>query len=628
MDKSNFEVLLVNNLKILGANFDNLKLPTDPNQIEATLGSFPKPALGKLFGFLLSRLDNKRFERSIRPLLICYNRAVDNQLKNLFFLWIKELPMDLGLSMDFSRVWSCPSPKKSARFFAVLSMYVLEKCMRIDFCVNLDVNDVVDDKVNEFLRNISFLQFKSISIDKLITAKESCSVIEDSNILFDCLNHANLPKSGGDVLHRLSFFQRNRWAELQGLKNAFSLHYSEWLAMRPLYLDMSILSSASPLIRAKDVNGSTDMTSDIDKLSSLSRLMERTGDLFSAIGNSLTRSSEVRQSLETGPSSELSWCSRSLSRIAESSKFSIQRGLTNDTQALLSRLDSILTTLSDLIAEESDLLSFSISRSFGRLSGLYVDSSVDSKTRLLSQDVPLNNSSLLSKSQASCYSAPAKSPELVSGKSDEIGEVTRKSKRPFSNEAADLTEFGTSDDLFNDINVQLASLLQTTTLSAHRNSIENESDVLSNSQAETPHIQPPLVPFRLSSRRASFKSPRLGTPMSSEQAINQKEAVLSNTHWSSHLKSFSEFSIKGTDGSSRSPRTPLTSIDMNVEGCTRLAVPLSLDSPHLNSPPDDRENQQGDGMKRENDSDPDDESLGLLNLGDMSDSASQILFSP
>ncbi|KAH9281279.1 hypothetical protein ECG_06431 [Echinococcus granulosus] len=601
MDKSNFEVLLVNNLKILGANFDNLKLPTDPNQIEATLGSFPKPALGKLFGFLLSRLDNKRFERSIRPLLICYNRAVDNQLKNLFFLWIKELPMDLGLSMDFSRVWN--------------------------FCVNLDVNDVVDDKVNEFLRNISFLQFKSISIDKLITAKESCSVIEDSNILFDCLNHANLPKSGGDVLHRLSFFQRNRWAELQGLKNAFSLHYSEWLAMRPLYLDMSILSSASPLIRAKDVNGSTDMTSDIDKLSSLSRLMERTGDLFSAIGNSLTRSSEVRQSLETGPSSELSWCSRSLSRIAESSKFSIQRGLTNDTQALLSRLDSILTTLSDLIAEESDLLSFSISRSFGRLSGLYVDSSVDSKTRLLSQDVPLNNSSLLSKSQASCYSAPAKSPELVSGKSDEIGEVTRKSKRPFSNEAADLTEFGTSDDLFNDINVQLASLLQTTTLSAHRNSIENESDVLSNSQAETPHIQPPLVPFRLSSRRASFKSPRLGTPMSSEQAINQKEAVLSNTHWSSHLKSFSEFSIKA-DGSSRSPRTPLTSIDMNVEGCTRLAVPLSLDSPHLNSPPDDRENQQGDGMKRENDSDPDDESLGLLNLGDMSDSASQILFSP
>ncbi|EUB63975.1 hypothetical protein EGR_01103 [Echinococcus granulosus] len=229
-------------------------------KFRATLGSFPKPALGKLFGFLLSRLDNKRFERSIRPLLICYNRAVDNQLKNLFFLWIKELPMDLGLSMDFSRVWSCPSPKKSARFFAVLSMYVLEKCMRIgcpvyfivfsDFCVNLDVNDVVDDK---------FLSRQKASIFRLITAKESCSVIEDSNILFDCLNHANLPKSGGDVLHRLSFFQRNRWAELQGLKNAFSLHYSEWLAMRPLYLDMSILSSASPLIRAKDVNGSTDM---------------------------------------------------------------------------------------------------------------------------------------------------------------------------------------------------------------------------------------------------------------------------------------------------------------------------------------------------------------------------------
>lgn len=87
-----------------------------------------------------------------------------------------------------------------------------------------------------------------------------------------------------------------------------------------------------------------------------SRLMERTADLFRVMGSSLTRFGDVGRSLETEPSSELSWCSRSLSKIAESSKFFEQQKLANDAQTLLSRLDDILTTLGDLIAEESDIL--------------------------------------------------------------------------------------------------------------------------------------------------------------------------------------------------------------------------------------------------------------------------------
>lgn len=87
-----------------------------------------------------------------------------------------------------------------------------------------------------------------------------------------------------------------------------------------------------------------------------SRLMERIGNLFRTMGNSLTRFGDVGRSLGAEPSSELSWCSRSLSRIAESSKFFEQQNLVTDAQALLSHLDDILTTLGDLIAAESDVL--------------------------------------------------------------------------------------------------------------------------------------------------------------------------------------------------------------------------------------------------------------------------------
>lgn len=33
MDGNIFEILLVNNLKVLGADFDSLRLPTDPSQM-------------------------------------------------------------------------------------------------------------------------------------------------------------------------------------------------------------------------------------------------------------------------------------------------------------------------------------------------------------------------------------------------------------------------------------------------------------------------------------------------------------------------------------------------------------------------------------------------------------------
>ncbi|KAL5107689.1 hypothetical protein TcWFU_004762 [Taenia crassiceps] len=474
-------------------------------------------------------------------------------------------------------------------------MYVLEKYIN----VGLDTNGVLDGMVNEFLCNISLLQSKSPSIDK----------------------------SDVDVLHKLSLYQRSRWTELQKLKNSFSLRYAEWLFMRPLYLDMAVLSGDSSVVRAKDLNGSTNMESNANELSSLSRLMERTGDLFRTMGNSLTRFADG-PSLGTEPSSELSWCSRSLSRIAESCKFFEQKTLANDAKALLSRLDDILATLDNLIAEESDILSVSINRSSGRLSGLYMDTSMDSNNRPSSQGVPLNSLSLLSKSQVS-YSTPTKGTELVGGISDEIGEVTEKPTRHFPNVTADVANFRTNDDLFNDINTQLASLLQATTSNIHGKSIENEStgDVQSNSQVGTPHIQPPLVPLRLSSRRASLKSLRLGIPISSEEAISRNEIVLSNAQSSSHLKSFSEFSMED-DSDSRSPRPPLVSIDVNVEGRKRPIAPLSLDSLYLNSPSDERENHQGDGTERENDSCPEDESLGLLSFGNMSDCASQIFLSP
>ncbi|VDK40271.1 unnamed protein product [Taenia asiatica] len=162
------------------------------------------------------------------------------------------------------------------------------------------------------------------------------------------------------------------------------------------------------------------------------------------MGNSLTRFGDVGRSLGAEPSSELSWCSRSLSRIAESSKFFEQQNLVTDAQALLSHLDDILTTLGDLIAAESDVLSVSINRSSGRLSGLHIDISMDSKNRPSSQGAPLNNSSLLSKSQASSYSAPTKGTQSIGGKDDEIGEVMEKSTGLSPNATADVAEFGTN----------------------------------------------------------------------------------------------------------------------------------------------------------------------------------------
>ncbi|KAL5967020.1 hypothetical protein TSMEX_005288 [Taenia solium] len=81
--------------------------------------------------------------------------------------------------------------------------------------------------------------------------------------------------------------------------------------------------------------------------------------------------------------------------------------------------------------------------------------------------------------------------------------------------------------------------------------------------------------------------------MSPEQTINRKGTILPNTYPSPHFKSFSEFSAEGNGSNTRSPRPPLASIDMNVEGRTRPTLPSSLDRLCINSPSDEREYRQG-----------------------------------
>ena len=78
--------------------------------------------------------------------------------------------------------------------------------------------------------------------------------------------------------------------------------------------------------------------------------------MFDTTTGSLTRSDELGKSPGTEPSSELSWCLRSLHRAADSSKFHEQKEMKCDVRDLSLRLDAIITTLRDLIVEETDAL--------------------------------------------------------------------------------------------------------------------------------------------------------------------------------------------------------------------------------------------------------------------------------
>ncbi|VUZ56605.1 unnamed protein product, partial [Hymenolepis diminuta] len=152
------------------------------------------------------------------------------------------------------------------------------------------------------------------------------------------------------------------------------------------------------------------------------------------------------------------------------------------------------------------------------------------------------------------------------------------------------SNFADDDALFNDINKELASLLHTTTLQDRHTSNDDEDneknlkvdpgDFKLPLQSEIPPITPPLVPSRLSNPRASLKSLRFGTPISSERKIvedgeyvdeNQNEPVKCLSV-SPHFKSFSEFARDSTDPvTSKLPRPPFTLINSNFENNPRLS---------------------------------------------------------
>ena len=84
--------------------------------------------------------------------------------------------------------------------------------------------------------------------------------------------------------------------------------------------------------------------------------MKRISTLFNTMKSSLTRTDEFSESSGAEPSSELTWCLRSLYRTAESSEFRGQKEMECDTQALSLQLDNIIATLRNLIAEENNAL--------------------------------------------------------------------------------------------------------------------------------------------------------------------------------------------------------------------------------------------------------------------------------
>ncbi|VUZ56606.1 unnamed protein product, partial [Hymenolepis diminuta] len=370
MNEIDFDTIFINNLRALGADFKSLKLPADSSALESAFHNYPKPLLAQLFGFLLRKFDEQRFDRLIKPLLACYNRAVDNQLKNIFHMWIKELRINLGLSTSFSRVWSVPCPKTYCKFFAVLSTQILETCIeRGDFGDDVGILDDVDDYVHEYLENVSKIHSRSSVTERLTAMDQSFSLEDQSNIQKQCLEYIKLePSTSQDVvIQELAAFQLKRWNEFQDLKKRVSSLHSEWLSLQPLYSYFASVCENPHKITPTDLK---------DPVMSLSELLKMSGEIFTSVRNFLLRYNDA----ETETSSDLMWCCNTISRLIESEKFADLKKINISTPVILSKLDTIINKLHEVLSESADFLSVSRSWCSGRLLR-FSDALGDSKER-------------------------------------------------------------------------------------------------------------------------------------------------------------------------------------------------------------------------------------------------------
>uniref|UniRef100_A0A5K3FDZ0 Secreted protein n=1 Tax=Mesocestoides corti TaxID=53468 RepID=A0A5K3FDZ0_MESCO len=270
------ESIFLNNLKLLRADFTKLRLPMEPSDLRGTFRSFQKPALAELIGFLLSKLDPERYRHTVRSMLLTYNRAVDNRLKNVFFVWIKELPMELGLSRSFSRVWSCPCPESMCKFFMILSTYVVQKVFGIE--INRGHENamvrIVDEKVRVFLRSLSSIETMSLSLKRLSSQAmpyDGSVSYPNNQVYADCLKYVQCSNPCvDDFLQMLSSFQEERYNTLDNLKTAFSECLSEWCSLRPLYFAILSIVKNPVVIRAKELDFPPPVEHNIDDIGLMS----------------------------------------------------------------------------------------------------------------------------------------------------------------------------------------------------------------------------------------------------------------------------------------------------------------------------------------------------------------------
>ncbi|VDD75596.1 unnamed protein product [Mesocestoides corti] len=152
----------------------------------------------------------------------------------------------------------------------------------------------------------------------------------------------------------LSSFQEERYNTLDNLKTAFSECLSEWCSLRPLYFAILSIVKNPVVIRAKELDFPPPVEHNIDDigLMSLSQFIKTSGDLFRSAQASFNRTADAASS-----SSELSWCSRSLSRLVESNNLSKGKRRVS-TQDISQRLDTLIIDLKKLISAEKENLAY------------------------------------------------------------------------------------------------------------------------------------------------------------------------------------------------------------------------------------------------------------------------------
>lgn len=82
------------------------------------------------------------------------------------------------------------------------------------------------------------------------------------------------------------------------------------------------------------------------------RLLKMSGEIFTSVRNFLLRYNDA----ENETSSDLMWCCNTISRLIESEKFADLKKINITTPAILSKLDTIINKLHEVISESADFL--------------------------------------------------------------------------------------------------------------------------------------------------------------------------------------------------------------------------------------------------------------------------------